>query len=118
MDGRGKISKRKLSDVEADGRIAKYIIFWQDQFDLRMPMKKGDEGADVVKVQSELKRLGYEVPDITGVFDDKTDSAVRAFQAKCGLLDDGIFGPASAIAFYRQLRPGTIPSLNSLQSGA
>ena len=57
----------------------------------------GDEGPQVRAVQYYLAVIGYfddEIPSVrlTGVFDEATESAVRAFQAQQGLTVDGIVG--------------------------
>lgn len=53
---------------------------------------KGDLVADV---QQRLKELGYYNGAISGVYDKTTRSAVKSFQKKNGLKDDGICGAAT-----------------------
>ncbi|EAW35265.1 C39 family peptidase [Lyngbya sp. PCC 8106] len=52
------------------------------------------EGSDVIQVQTALKKLGYLV-DQNGVFDKKTDDAIKQFQQEKNLTVDGVVGPAT-----------------------
>lgn len=52
---------------------------------------KGFYGTQVDMLQSSLKDRGY-LADVTGVFDEKTEQAVKAFQRDNGLTADGIAG--------------------------
>lgn len=57
----------------------------------------GDYGDDVGLLQRRLTRAGFPV-DVTHVYDDATEAAVRAIQKKTGLVDDGIAGPKTLAA--------------------
>jgi len=50
------------------------------------------EGIDVEQIQTEIASLGLAVVT-NGVFGPGTDSAVRSFQRRYGLLADGVVGP-------------------------
>lgn len=54
----------------------------------------GSTGADVVLLQKYLTTAGHAVT-ADGMFGNLTLSAVKAFQAKAGLVADGIVGPAT-----------------------
>lgn len=54
-------------------------------------LKRGAEGADVVKLQNALKEAGYPLT-VDGVFGPGTDKVVRKFQKDNGLTADGIVG--------------------------
>jgi uncharacterized protein YcbK (DUF882 family) len=55
--------------------------------------KKGQSGLGIIKLQKDLKALGYfKYPVITGYFGSVTESAVKAFQKAYGLYVDGIAG--------------------------
>ena len=58
-------------------------------------LKKGSKGAEVKELQSNLKQLGYYDGRLDGDFGSYTDTALRAFQKKQGLLVDGICGPVT-----------------------
>ena len=60
-------------------------------------LSRGDEGIQVRSLQYYLAVIAYfddEIPNVrlTGVFDEATENAVRAFQAQQGLTVDGIVG--------------------------
>jgi flagellum-specific peptidoglycan hydrolase FlgJ len=55
-------------------------------------LKRGDRGDEVVKIQLALYNRGYDVGKIDGIFGQKTEDAVRAFQADHKVKVDGIVG--------------------------
>lgn len=55
-------------------------------------VKLGDSGDGVTQIQNALKAAGYKVT-VDGKFGPQTDTAVRAFQKKNSLGQDGIVGP-------------------------
>lgn len=58
-------------------------------------IKRGDNGAEVKKLQSFLNWAMNSGLVVDGDFGDKTDTAVRAFQTKCKITADGLFGAIS-----------------------
>jgi len=50
----------------------------------------GSQGADVIELQKQLKKLGFNPGRIDGDFGSGTEAAVMAFQRSEGLLADGI----------------------------
>ena len=55
-------------------------------------LKKGYTGDDVKLLQQKLQELKYYTGGISGVYDDATIAAVKAFQANNGLTADGLAG--------------------------
>jgi hypothetical protein len=55
------------------------------------------QGYSVYDIQVALNYAGFPV-HVDGVFGPQTEAAVLAFQASCGLIPDGIVGPATAHA--------------------
>jgi N-acetylmuramoyl-L-alanine amidase len=54
-------------------------------------LQLGDRGSDVADVQARLVALGYPIaPDERGLFGSETESAVKVFQIRRGLVCDGI----------------------------
>ena len=67
----------------------------------------GSRGAEVKTLQHRLEKAGYNVND-TGVFDQKTLSAVKSYQQDKGLLVDGKVGQQTWGSMYgMKLPPGT-----------
>lgn len=58
-------------------------------------LRYGDSGEDVKTLQRRLKELGYYSNSIDGVYGTVTVRAVKAFQAKNGLTEDGAAGEAT-----------------------
>ncbi len=52
--------------------------------------------ADIKEVQTRLKKWGYYTGNVDGINGPKTIAAVKSFQKKYGLVQDGIVGPLTA----------------------
>ena len=63
-------------------------------------LKVGSKGAEVTKLQTQLKKLGYFSGSITGYYGSQTQAAVKKFQAKKGISTTGTFGPQTTKALY------------------
>jgi hypothetical protein len=64
----------------------------------------GDRGDAVRTLQLQLKALGYEPGDVDGVFGQRTQTAIKAFQSDHETLEvDGILGPETAGALAQAL---------------
>ncbi|MFA7278185.1 MAG: peptidoglycan-binding protein [Candidatus Gracilibacteria bacterium] len=78
---------------------------------------RGSHGEDVLKLQQVLKSLGYDVP-LTGVFDEKTESALFQFQKDQSIvlretdLGAGYFGQKTLSALEKKY----VASLTSQQA--
>lgn len=57
--------------------------------------KYGSRGSEVTQIQTKLKRWGYYNGNIDGIYGTQTVNAVKYFQRKNGLTQDGIAGPAT-----------------------
>jgi len=57
--------------------------------------KNGSAGNDVARIQKALKDAGFYQGEPDGVFGSQTGTAVKNFQAKSGVVADGIVGPAT-----------------------
>lgn len=56
-------------------------------YDMYLPLKKGDKGTYVTRLQTRLKELGYDPGKIDGVYGTKTVAAAAEFQVTAGLAD-------------------------------
>uniref|UniRef100_A0AAU8KWX4 Endolysin n=1 Tax=Serratia phage Kevin TaxID=3161161 RepID=A0AAU8KWX4_9CAUD len=60
-------------------------------------LRRGDRGSEVVALQNQLNRLGYNLA-ADGIFGAGTEQAVRKVQSGAGLVVDGIVGPKTLFA--------------------
>lgn len=67
-------------------------------------LKQGDYGDFVKTLQSMLAALGYEAAPVPGVFGEQTEEAVRLFQKRSGLEENGVVGDRTSYALMEQLR--------------
>ena len=57
--------------------------------------RMGSSGTVVKEIQTRLKNWGYYTGDVDGIYGSKTVAAIKYFQSKNGLTQDGIAGPAT-----------------------
>lgn len=69
-------------------------------------LRRGDENANVVALQDRLKQLGYFTANTTGYYGTITFAAVKAFQKKAGLSQDGVAGTKTLEALFDAKAPG------------
>ena len=66
--------------------------------------------ANTTEVQKKLKRWGYYTGEVDGINGPKTKAAVKKFQKKYGLTQDGIVGPLTAAKMGISLSSSTSSS--------
>ncbi|PYZ92535.1 glycoside hydrolase [Salipaludibacillus keqinensis] len=82
-------------------------------------MRSGTRNQDVSRLQSYLKKAGfYEHPEITGVYGNMTQQAVRKFQQARGLSVDGLAGPQTLSIVNREISGSAPSSGSSASSGS
>ena len=91
----------------ADALDADDLVPPPDPEPLKLPLKKGDKGTEVKEVQNALKNLGYAVGKADGVFGQKTQDAVKFFQARNGMTVDGKVGQRT---LDRLFSPDAVPA--------
>lgn len=69
-----------------------------------MTLKVGDKGEEVKKLQENLKKLGYDVGTIDGIYGTGTKKAVEQFQVASNIQKDGIAGQATVNHIEKQLK--------------
>ena len=86
-------------DGVADGLLQAYL--YSNDFRLaRTDMRLGDEGTDVVRLQTRLNRLGYTTDAADGIYGSGTARALRIFQYYSGLDQTGVAdGSTQALLF-------------------
>jgi len=62
-------------------------------------LRPGSKGSAVIELQEALVQLGY-LAEVTGVYDDSTTAAVKAFQRKNGIGADGVAGNQTLQKLY------------------
>ncbi|MBE6993472.1 MAG: spore cortex-lytic enzyme [Ruminococcaceae bacterium] len=60
--------------------------------------RQGDGGEKVRQIQTRLRNWGYYDGSVDGVYGSRTAAAVRYFQRKNGLTEDGVCGPETLAA--------------------
>ena len=75
--------------------IAGIVTFFAIDNSVEALSKYGSRGEEVTQIQTKLKRWGYYNGNIDGIYGTQTVNAVKYFQRKNGLTQDGIAGPAT-----------------------
>lgn len=70
------------------------------------PMRPGDTGASVAKLQRALTKAGYSPGKADGSYGNATTQAVKEFQAAHGLTADGVAGPKTLTALENTVQSG------------
>ena len=84
------------------------------------PLRVGSTGPNVVIIQTSINRIAQnypaipKIPAVDGIFGNRTEASVRAFQQIFGLSPDGIVGPATWYALVRLYT--AVNSLSELRS--
>jgi len=76
-------------------------------------LKKGDQGSIVRELQRQLFEGGFYQGDIDGIFGTQTEIAVRQFQNKQGLEEDGIVGMNTLRALTQNLSENNLAVSNT-----
>lgn len=63
-------------------------------------IKQKATGEAVIRVQTQLKQLGYYTGELSGVCDDATVAAISAFEARNGLISDGLLNAADQTVLF------------------
>ncbi|KUO72390.1 MAG: hypothetical protein APF77_06075 [Clostridia bacterium BRH_c25] len=80
-------------------------------------LKNGSKGAEVTKLQTQLKKLGYFSSNATGYYGSITQAAVKKFQAGKGIAVDGIVGSQTSKLIFDN-RTSSRSSTSNAQSAA
>jgi hypothetical protein len=83
-------------------------------FGIGQPLRLGSTGSGVAVLQRALRRLGHGVTDPEGTFGASTADAVRAFQIRHGLCENGVAGGQTKGAITRAIARLTDPAADPL----
>ncbi|MCC9737972.1 peptidoglycan-binding protein [Streptomyces sp. MNU89] len=63
-------------------------------------MRRGDEGAEVLRLQQQLREVGVQTAPLNGSYDQPTEAAVQNYQSMRRIEADppGVYGPATRSA--------------------
>ncbi len=86
----GSNTMKKLNSSSA--KAAEGVTVEPEEEDNDETLRKGMSGDEVRKVQQRLKELGYFNQNVTGYYGDVTVSAVKQFQSRNSLTQDGQVG--------------------------
>ena len=92
-----------------------YNVFFRNNEVLALS-KYGSRGEEVRTIQTKLKRWGYYKGNVDGIYGSQTLSAVKWFQRKNGLKEDGIAGKNTLEAMGIYNSSGNSSSSNSSSS--
>ena len=92
-----------------------YNVFFRNNEVLALS-KYGSRGEEVRTIQTKLKRWGYYKGNVDGIYVSQTLSAVKWFQRKNGLKEDGIAGKNTLEAMGIYNSSGNSSSSNSSSS--
>ncbi len=88
------------------------FVFWRNPLHLPGKVAPGSRGIQVRQVQNLLREAGLFPLPSTGVFDSQTGSAVRTFQSRNGVEQDGIVGTRTLMLLYCSNRHFGFPRLS------
>lgn len=69
-------------------------------------LKKGSKGEAVKDLQNMLEKAGFDVGKVDGIYGDKTANALKSFQKKVGISQDGIAG-STTYSKLKSYKPST-----------
>lgn len=88
-------------------------LYWKDAEAFRGPLKDGETGPAVTRLQGLLAELGVLRTPASGVYDADTANAVRTLQSSYGIPVDGEAGELTQIILYNALARVPRPALSS-----
>ncbi len=106
LDGRKRVPLRELTAAwKGSG-----ILLWQEMEGLELPFRRAGPDPSVQKIQEVLTKEGLYRGPTDGLWGPQTAKALRFFQQKEGLEEDGLFGTETHLLLSKRAGEGT-PSL-------
>ncbi|HEY5974509.1 MAG TPA: AAA family ATPase, partial [Geobacteraceae bacterium] len=106
LAGQTVIPRHQLAQVWQRG-----FLLWKNHQSIPTDLTPGATGVHVLRLQALLNGSGVLAGEPSGVFDDATVAAVKAFQKRQGLTPDGRSGAQTLLHLYRQGSSFTMPRL-------
>jgi general secretion pathway protein A len=88
-----------------------YII-WKNFMSVSETISLDSSKESIIALKMSLRDIGFDDIDLTPVYNDSTENAVRAIQKTHGIPVDGIVGPLTKIAIYNENNALQIPHLH------
>ncbi len=89
------------------------FLLWKDPLNLLARVSPRSKGSNLKKLQGLLKEAGAYSRPLTGVYDNDTILAVKAFQSARGIEQDGIVGGQTLMLLYRSIDHFGVPRLTA-----
>lgn len=106
LDGRKRVPLRELTAAwKGSG-----VLLWQEMEGLELPFRKVGPDPSVQKIQEVLTKEGLYRGPTDGLWGPQTAKALRFFQQKEGLEEDGLFGTETHLLLSKRAGEAT-PSL-------
>lgn len=106
LDGRKRVPLRELTAAwKGSG-----VLLWREMEGLALPFRKAGPDPSVQKIQEVLTKEGLYRGPTDGLWGPQTAKALRFFQQKEGLEEDGLFGTETHLLLSKRAGEGT-PSL-------
>jgi peptidoglycan hydrolase-like protein with peptidoglycan-binding domain len=87
------------------------LILWKDFEDLPYVMENGFKGKEAIWLQKNLRLLGFYKGREAASFGPKTEQAVKNYQRRYNIKDDGRFDTESKLMLYNLLNIYPTPKL-------
>jgi general secretion pathway protein A len=113
LHGKLSFSRKELESRWSDPAI----ILWRELNGISLPISEKDSGTESVQnLQRVLKAQGFYSDEVNGSFGPSTVLAVKFFQQKMGLKDDGMFNLESYLVLAKITQPIGVPSLRLINA--
>jgi len=103
----GVIAFQRSQSIAVDGIVGPQTLCTLEKaVEAKKILKAGDKGQEVTKLQDKLNHLGFNAGQVDGIFGGQTESALKRFQQKVGIVVDGIYGPITRAKLESYKPPG------------
>jgi general secretion pathway protein A len=86
-------------------------VAWKDFLNLPAVLSPHNSGEAVLTLKLFVQDMGYKDIEITPIYDERTVKIIKQIQRKHGITADGIVGPMTKIALYKEKESLNVPRL-------